>query len=158
MAVPDDAPSIAAILHESFIEYRSSYTPEAFTATTPAVDQVQNRMREGPMWVVLQNDTIVGTVAAVPREQDLYIRGMAILPAVRGQRVGEYLLREIEEFASERGFKRLFLSTTPFLIRAIRLYEQYGFRRSGEGPHELFGTPLVTMEKFLESPAQDLST
>lgn len=67
MAVPDDAPSIAAILYESFIEYESSYTPEAFNATTPTGDQIHNRIKEGPIWVALQDDTIVGTVAAVPK-------------------------------------------------------------------------------------------
>ena len=157
MALPDDAPSIAAILYESFLEYRSSYTQEAFNATTPAGGQIQIRMTEGPTWVALQDDTIVGTVSAVPKGVALYIRGMAILPAARGQSVGEFLLREIESFGSEHGFKRLFLSTTPFLSRAIRLYEHYGFRHCSEGPHNLFGTPLVTMEKFLESPAQEHS-
>jgi putative acetyltransferase len=74
---------------------------------------------------------------------------MAILPAARGRRVGEFLLREIEQFAVERGFKRLYLNTTPFLIRAIRLYEHFGFRRCADDPPDLFGTPLVAMEKFL---------
>jgi putative acetyltransferase len=154
MAAHGDVPSIAAVLHESFIEYKSSYTQEAFASTTPAGDQIQNRMKEGPIWVALKDDAIVGTVSAVPKGEALYIRGMAILPAARGQRVGLLLLREVESFASESGFKRLYLSTTPFLSRAIRLYEHYGFRHSSEGPHNLFGTPLFTMEKFLESSAR----
>jgi hypothetical protein len=29
------------------------------------------------------------------------------------------------------------------------LYEKFGFQRTGEGPHELAGTPLFTMEKKL---------
>jgi hypothetical protein len=36
---------------------------------------------------------------------------------------------------------------TPFLNTAIRLYEAFGFRRMNDGPHDLFGTPLFTMEK-----------
>jgi ribosomal protein S18 acetylase RimI-like enzyme len=151
MAVPEDAPSIASVLHESFIEYKSRYTQEGFAATTPASDQIQNRMKEGPVWVVLHNNAIVGTVSVVPKGEALYVRGMAILPAARGQRIGELLLRQVEGFASEQGFKRLFLSTTPFLNRAIQLYEHYGFRRSREGADNLFGTPLFTMEKILES-------
>jgi ribosomal protein S18 acetylase RimI-like enzyme len=46
-------------------------------------------------------------------------------------------------------FRRLFLSTTPFLDRAISLYERFGFQRNEEGLRELFGTPLFTMEKFV---------
>lgn len=151
MAVPSDAPTISSVLHESFIEYKSSYTEEGFAATTPTSEQIQNRMKEGPLWVALIDKTIVGTVSAVPKGAALYIRGMGIVPTARGQRIGELLLKQIESFASEQVFKRLFLSTTPFLSRAIRLYEAYGFTQSSEGPHDLFGTPLFTMEKTLES-------
>jgi hypothetical protein len=41
------------------------------------------------------------------------------------------------------------LSTTPFLNSAIRLYENFGFRRNEAEPHDLFGTPMFTMEKIL---------
>src|SRR5947209_10778690 len=74
---------------------------------------------------------------------------MSVLQQLRRQRVGYALLLKVEEFAAASGCRRLHLSTTPFLARAIRLYEEYGFRRIDEGPHDLFGTPLFTMEKSL---------
>lgn len=148
-AKPDDAESIASVLHEAFVEYQPLYTPEAFAATTPPSDQIQTRMNEGPVWVALRDDAIVGTVSAVPKGEALYVRGMGILPSARGQGIGELLLRDVETFASRHGYKRLFLSTTPFLTRAIRLYEHFGFQHSSEGPHDLFGTPLFTMSKAL---------
>ena len=43
----------------------------------------------------------------------------------------------------------MFLSTTPFLESAIRLYEKFGFQRTSDGPLDLFGTPLFTMQKSL---------
>ncbi len=58
-------------------------------------------------------------------------------------------MSHVENVASEHGFRRLFLSTTPFLTSAIRLYERWGFQRSDEGPHDLHGTPLFTMVKIL---------
>jgi len=74
---------------------------------------------------------------------------MAVLPAARGQRIGELLLTHLEQFAAAKDFRRLLLSTTPFLDRATRLYEHFGFRRIDEGPHELFATPLFSMEKVM---------
>ncbi|HEX8141352.1 MAG TPA: GNAT family N-acetyltransferase [Pyrinomonadaceae bacterium] len=147
-AAPDDAARIAFVLAESFVEHKSSYTPEAYAATVLDSQQVLSRLREGPVWVAVGREgEVVGTVSAVPKGSALYIRGMAVLPEARGHRIGELLLTEIESFAAGRGYERLILSTTPFLDRAIRLYENFGFRRSDEGPHDLFGTALFAMEK-----------
>ena len=100
--------------------------------------------------MALYKNTIVGTASAIPKGESLYVRGMAVLPAARGQHIGESLLEHIEHYGVEYNCKRLFLNTTPFLDRAIRLYERFGFRRTEEGPHDLFGTPLFAMEKILE--------
>ncbi|HEY3204079.1 MAG TPA: GNAT family N-acetyltransferase [Thermoanaerobaculia bacterium] len=143
----DDAPSIASVLHRSFAEYRASYTHEAFIATFLTQRQIEDCLGEGPVWVAALDGGIVGTVSAVDRQQALYIRSMAVLPSARRRRIGEMLLVEVQRFAVERGYRRLVLSTTPFLDRAIRLYERLGFRRTDEGPHDLFGTPLLTMAK-----------
>ncbi|MGH9751682.1 MAG: GNAT family N-acetyltransferase [Blastocatellia bacterium] len=78
------------------------------------------------------------------------MRGMAVDPAARGSGIGRELMTWVEEYAARRGFKRLYLSTTPFLSDAIRLYEKCGFVRTDDGPDNLFGTPLFTMEKKLE--------
>jgi putative acetyltransferase len=142
-----DASQIATVLHQAFVEYKSIYTPQGFAATTPTVGAILSRMNEGPFWVTLLDGVIVGTASVVKKEDSLYIRGMAVLPERRGGRLGELLLTRIQEYAVERGCKRLFLSTTPFLDRAIRLYERVGFTRTEEGPRDLFGTPLFTMEK-----------
>ena len=146
-AEPADALAIAALLREAFVEYEAAYTAEGFAATTPEGEQIQSRMEEGPVWVAVRDEVLVGTVSVVPHGEALYVRGMAVLPLARGQRLGEALLHQVEEFASAHGYRRLYLSTTPFLARAIQLYERAGFRRSDEGPHELCGTPLFTMEK-----------
>jgi N-acetylglutamate synthase-like GNAT family acetyltransferase len=148
-AKTEEASQIASLLHRSFAEYESSYTPEAFAATISTPDKIVERMKEGPVWVALQNEVVVGTVSTVAKAEALYIRGMAVDPAARGGGTGRGLLEHVEEFAIRNGFKRMFLSTTPFLSSAIRLYERHGFRRNDEGPHDLSGTPLFTMVKIL---------
>lgn len=158
LAEARDIASIASVLYQAFVEYKSLYTPEAFSATTPTTEQIRVRWGEGPVWVAMQNDTIVGTVSAVPKSEGMYIRSIAVLPAARGQGVGRLLLQTVEDFARAKGCQRLFLSTTPFLLRALRLYEHFGFRRSEEGANNLFGTPLFTMVKTLEPSGETKST
>jgi N-acetylglutamate synthase-like GNAT family acetyltransferase len=147
LAGDDDALAIASLLSESFVEYRPLYTPDGYAATAITRKEVVSRIEEGPVWVAVQDQLIVGTVSVVAKGDSLYLRGMAVLPTARGQRTGELLLRHVEEFAVSKQLRRLFLSTTPFLNRAIRLYENFGFHRTDEGPQDLFGTPLFTMEK-----------
>ena len=146
-AGPEDAPTIAAVLHDSFVEFKPLYTEDGFSATTPGAAQVLSRMNEGPVWIALREGVVLGTVAALVKSESVYIRGMAVLPNARGSGAGVRLLQQVEVWATGEGYNRLFLSTTPFLNSAIRLYERYGFRRGDEGLHDLFGTPLFTMEK-----------
>ena len=108
-------------------------------------------MVEGPVWIAMHGRVIVGTVSVVPRSGELYVRGMAVLPSARGLGLGSLLLKQVESFALAHGYNRLTLSTTPFLLRAIKLYERWGFTRADEGPHDLFGTPLFTMVKELSA-------
>ena len=149
VARPADADRIASVLSESFAEYEPLYTPGGYAATTPSGEQIRARWHEGPVWVAACRGAVVGTVSAVPSGEELYVRSMAVVPAARGRGVGEMLLLRVEEFARERGQRRLTLSTTPFLSRAIRLYERAGFRRGGSAPLDLFGTPLLGMVKEL---------
>lgn len=149
-ALPEDADSIVAVLHQAFVEYESLYTAGGFSATALSAEKVLERMREGPMWVALSEGRTVGTASALETGEGLYIRGMAVVPQARGLRIGELLLLGLEAFAANAGCKKLILSTTPSLARAIRLYQKAGFQRVDEGPDNLVGTPLFTMTKLLE--------
>jgi GNAT superfamily N-acetyltransferase len=148
-ATPEDAPAIVSLLYEAFVKFKPLYTDGGFSATTPNAAQILVRMNEGPTWLAMRGEVALGTVAALVKSQSAYIRGMAVLPSARASGVGAALLRHVENWAVSQGCSRVFLSTTPFLSGAIRLYEKSGFQRTAEGPHELAGTPLFTMEKKL---------
>ncbi len=149
-AEPIDTVEIASVLAESFAGYESLYTADAYAATTPKSNVIRDRFGKGEMWVAVLDEKVVGTVSVVPENESLYIRSMAILPTARGNEIGEQLLTKIEDYAVANGYRRLFLSTTPFLHRAISLYENFGFQTNDEPPHELYGTPLITMAKSLQ--------
>jgi len=154
-ATVQDAPSIASVLQQAFAEYELLYTERGYATTTPGGDEVVARMGQGPVWVAVYREQVVGTGSVVPKPEGIYIRGMAVIPSGRGLGIGCRLLDETQRFALAQGSARLFLSTTPFLDRAIRLYEAFGFRRTNDGPHDLFGTPLYTMEKAIPSLVEE---
>jgi GNAT superfamily N-acetyltransferase len=148
-ALRKDAEVVSAVLLSAFLEFQTQYTKQGFAATTPNPGDVIQRIAEGPIWLVVRNSEPVGTASVVVKQSGLYIRGMAVLPSARGLGVAALLFEKIDEFSVEHNCERQFLSTTPFLSSAIRFYERCGFVRIPDGPHDLYGTPLFTMEKRL---------
>jgi GNAT superfamily N-acetyltransferase len=149
LASPDDAGQIAAVLLAAFRDFEPLYTPAGFRATTPPAEQILARLDEGPTWIAVDNREVVGTVSAVERVDEIYVRSMAVLPSARGQGVATHLLNAAEAFAVSRSARRLSLTTTPFLTGAIRLYEQAGFSRTS-ARLDLHGSPLFAMVKELD--------
>lgn len=64
-------------------------------------------MREGPGFVATMNGSVLRTVAIVPKGESLYIRGMAVHPSTRGQRIGDQLLTHVEGIAISQGIRRM---------------------------------------------------
>jgi len=147
-AISEDAAAIARVLRDSFAEFEELYTRGGFAATVLNPEGVRLRIEEGPVWVAMPRGEIAGTASVVCKgESDLYVRGLAVVPRARGHGLAAALLSEVERFARQEQCHRLFLTTTPFLDSAIRLYERSGYKRVLNGERDLFGTPLFTMEK-----------
>ena len=146
LAREEDCSSIADLLYRSFLEIKAVYTPGGFEATVLSPEKVFARMTEGPVWVALDHAIIAGTVSAVIKPKGLYMRGMAVDPERRGKHIGRLLLETVERYALHNNCSRFYFSTAPYLHNAIKLYENFGFVRTDEPPHELFGTPLFSME------------
>ena len=150
MAFADEADEIAEVILRAFGPLENDYTPESYAIVTPGADEVRTRFQEGPIWVALKDEEIVATVSVLPEPEWLYIRSMAVSPAAQGSGVGGRLLVEIEKYASENGFDRLFLYSTEFSKNAIRLYERNGYELVRyTTAEEWFGTPGRAMEKNL---------
>jgi GNAT superfamily N-acetyltransferase len=141
------ASAIAHVLNEAFADLRPLYTEESYAATVLEPEGVLVRMSEGPVWVALVADEVVGTCSAKRVDDGLYLRGMAVSPRMRGRGVGQMLLSTAEKFAEDTGCRRLRLSTTPFLTAAIALYERCGYVRDGE--RAWLGVTLIDMHREL---------
>jgi len=151
LATRDDAAAISRVLLESFSTFREGYTPEAFEIVTPSAELILERFAEGPMWVAVRDEKIVGTASVLPEPEWLYVRSMAVLPDARGMGIAGKLLDVIEEYAMSEGFEKLFLYTTYFSTGAVELYEKHGYIRGRDTTaDEWYGTPGLAMEKILK--------
>lgn len=150
-ATAKDAESISNLLLTAFAEFQKNYTPKAFQATTINPIEVISRMQEGAIWVAVLDKKVVGTVSTLKNNKELYIRGMAVHTQARGKKIALQLLQKVEIFAQENNCDHLRLATTPYLKKAIQLYEKFGFKIINAPPYQLFGTPLFVMKKELKN-------
>ena len=148
-ATPNDAPVIAEILKLGFQEIMELYTPKAYEATVISIHKVKERIQQGTVWLALLSEKPVGTISGMLSGSSLYIQSMAVIPVARGQKVGQNLLKTVQQYAKEKNCSRLLLSTSPYLKKAIRIYENFGFEIINDPPYELEGIPLFSMGKRL---------
>ncbi|WP_426430561.1 GNAT family N-acetyltransferase [Winogradskyella sp. HB-48] len=83
----------------------------------------------GYIFFALKDEIVVGTVALMPTGEDgiLELTKMAVLPEVRGQKIGQKLLQYCIDFGKSHQLKALLLYSSTKLENAIYLYRKYGF-------------------------------
>ena len=149
-ATPEDAATISALIYEAFAPFETEYTAEAFAYTTPPAGVIRERFAEGPIWIAIDGDVIVGTVSGMPDASRFYIRSMAIKPSAQRGGIGQRLLEALEAHARAQGFEKLYLYTTYVLPAAKHLYEKNGFYVLREtSPEEWCNMGGLEMEKRL---------
>lgn len=150
LATAADAEQIAKVLFEAFSTFEKFYTPEAFAVVTPSPDQIATRFDEGPQWVAVKSDEMVGTVSLTTEPEGLYIRSMAVRPDAQGLGIGHKLLDALNDHVSESEIERIFLYTTYFVPGAKELYEKHGFKWVRDTTaEEWYGTPGLEMDRKL---------
>jgi GNAT superfamily N-acetyltransferase len=90
------------------------------------------------LWVVLDGDAVVGSVAL----RDLgggtvQLKRMYLRPHMRGRGLGRELLGVALDWARAHGVRRVCLDTSERMVAAQRLYEAHGFVRvPGDEPRQ----------------------
>jgi ribosomal protein S18 acetylase RimI-like enzyme len=152
-ATSEDADGILACLRVAFADYRETYTPAAFADTVLTLDTMRERLAKMLVFVAVDRSTqVVGTIACgVINRDEGHLRGMAVLPELRGSGIAVRLLQRAESELRQRKCTHVTLDTTEPLQRAMGFYEKNGFRRSGKIT-DFFGMPLFEYDKTLAPP------
>ena len=86
-------------------------------------------------WIAADEEKIAGfsitDFGSDTHGQFAYIQTIEVLPAMRGQGIGNELLRRIETSARERGAVAIWLHVESQNAGAIRLYESHGYKCEG---------------------------
>lgn len=120
------ANAIAAVL----AEYGLDWEPEGADIDVVEVEKCYLEAG-GEFWTIECQGRLVGTSAYYPvsrGKQAVEIRKMYLLPEVRGQGLGGFLLQQLEEAIATRGFKTIWIETASVLKEATQLYERRGYQ------------------------------
>jgi len=130
-----DHPQVRSLLEQLDAYLASLYAPE----DNHILDLQALQRPEVSFLVAAQGDQIVGCAAV--RRMDAAaesggraygeIKRMMVLPAVRGQRIGQRLLDALEALLRADGIDQALLETGAAQVSAVRLYERSGYRRRG---------------------------
>lgn len=152
-ALTRDSDGILRCLRLAFEPYRRSYTEAAFADTVLTNETIGERLSATRVFVAIsEQNEVVGTIGCrVVSPEEGHLRGMAVVPAWQGSGIAERLLLRAERELRNSGCLRVKLDTTEPLRRAIRFYEQHGFRTSGKVT-DFFGMPLYEYIKELAPP------
>jgi DNA-binding MarR family transcriptional regulator/GNAT superfamily N-acetyltransferase len=81
----------------------------------------------GSIFFAQLEGTIVGTVALMPRGEEMELSKMAVSPKHRGHKIGQQLMQHCIDFARDQGLEKLILYSNRTLENAIYIYKKYGF-------------------------------
>ena len=83
----------------------------------------------GHIFFVKCDDALVGTVALMATDNALVfeLTKMAVLPDLRGYKIGQKLLQHCIDFGKDQGLEALMLYSARKLENAIHIYRKFGF-------------------------------
>ncbi|MBL7003835.1 MAG: GNAT family N-acetyltransferase [Gammaproteobacteria bacterium] len=108
---------------------------EGFGPADPEVQQMSKFYlphKKSIYYVATIDNKIVGGggIAAFDKRNDICeLRKLFLLPESRGHGIGQALLNQCLNFATENGYQQCYLDTLRTMDAAIKLYEKNGFKR-----------------------------
>lgn len=139
-ATLDDLPMIVALLLDDVLgqnrEANAEKIDQRYIDAFSRIDIDPNQY----LMVVTSNDEIVGTchLTLIPSltfigSTRLQIEAVRVSANHRGQKVGEWMMREVFKFATLKGASIIQLTTNKERLRAVGFYERMGFEATHEG-------------------------
>ncbi len=129
-------------------EYGYDQTFESYVAAGLAEFARSFSPGEDRIWLAEIKGRIIGSIAIVGHSREAaQLRWFLVHPAYRGLGLGKEFLKKALRFCKERKYETIFLWTTRELTEAGHLYTRFGFIKTEEKTHRIWGK-RVTEEKY----------
>ncbi len=129
-------------------EYGLDWTFELYIAKGYAEAIEAFTSGKARLWVAEDAGKVVGSIAIVGHSPEAaQLRWFLVHPSARGQGLGHRLLKEAIELSRASGYQTVFLWTLSNLDAAIHLYRTFGFQKTEEATHQIWGKTL-TEERY----------
>jgi putative acetyltransferase len=100
----------------------------------------------GCIFLALDGERVVGTLGLAKEKEGVFeLIKMAVDPAWHGQGISKILLDRCLAEAAALKARKIFLFSNSQLVRALKLYDKYGFRRV-----EVTDSPMLTADVKME--------
>lgn len=133
-ATSNDVANIDRLFVDAFDRYveRIGKPPAPMTADHAAL------LETARVWVIEDEQSIVGVLVTRPHFDHLEIDSIAVDPAAQGGGHGGRLLRRADDDARERGLAEIRLCTNETMTENLEFYPRRGFVETGRGVQDGF--------------------
>ncbi|MDR3055481.1 MAG: ribosomal protein S18-alanine N-acetyltransferase [Zoogloeaceae bacterium] len=82
-------------------------------------------------WILRRGATCLGFSILMHVIDEAHLLNIAVAPSAQGQGMGARLLRHAMREAARAGMDKLYLEARPSNVRALQIYQAFGFRQVG---------------------------
>ena len=138
-----DAEPVAACVAAAYWHY----IPIIGRTPGPMLDDYAQIIAQHTVWVMEDDNAIVGLIVLMQKEYGMLLDNVAIHPTYQGRGLGKRLMQWAEKEVVRRGFEAIHLYTHEKMTQNINIYSKMGYLET-ERRHE-YGFNRVYMRKCL---------
>lgn len=129
---PTDNQALAVIVRNALAEFGANKPGTVYyDATTDALYELF-RQQGSIYYVAEENGVLIGGAGIYPSPGlptgTCELVKMYLSPAARGKGIGKGLIEKALAFATEAGYRNVYIETMPELRKAMSVYEKFGFK------------------------------